>query len=434
MPNNLVLPGTNSGTSSASSQLNNRRYSWVIVACVLFVGRVMRVIVSWDTLSFLRNSSVSVSFFVFCSFSWASCILCLLQQPWKGKRISKKRLVRVLSGGFIFTVAVLCWLQGLRLCGVFRVLFFDGAELPLVFLYSIVGSRDSVHRQKLRGLILVGLSYLFLFSIPIMFARNDNPVNYLGKLHSWNFEQAQQSSNEIPSGETVSRIEQPSSWIFWTFRGFTTDKNRILQQDYSVSRMQTSVEVDAPETDLTIDMERSASEDQKDVIEKENSESVFSGFAFATISCILFVVYRVFSMKVSTHLDGPKRIFAISNLIATLLLLPVCIFQRGMRAEWVRPEEWSSLCAHSFSFAFGWIVLPFYTQSFVSSKMGHLGSSELNFGCTICSLFIFIMLPDPNWIHILEFVCSLLQLLGIHSLLAGRSIRSFDSNSTLEDF
>ncbi|GJD07385.1 hypothetical protein Gasu2_17480 [Galdieria sulphuraria] len=157
------------------------------------------------------------------------------------------------------------------------------------------------------------------------------------------------------------------------------------------------------------------------------------GILLVTISSILFVLYRLFSLKISSNLDGPKRVFAISNSLAVLILLPICIFQQWFVVYSDATHPWPSLILHSCSFALGWIVIPFYVQSFVSSKMGHLGSTELNFGSTLVTLTILNACTSLSWSLIPELISGVLQLVGIHSLLSsGRQIKSYDMNAALE--
>ncbi|GJQ15960.1 hypothetical protein GpartN1_g7751.t1 [Galdieria partita] len=420
MPNNLLLPGTNNValTSTNNTTATKKRYSWALVAVVLFMGRAIRVLTSWDTYHFLQSSSTPISIFAGYSLFWASTILCLLQRPWKGKRISKRRFSRVCLLSCIIALALVCWLQGLQLCGVFRVLFFDGVELPLVFIYSLMGSGESLRRQKLRGLVVVGLAYLLLFISPFVSSTlNFQPGSVVESLENVD-NQRDPISDEKSTASMLSKL-----------RSFATKPSPSNSQE---------------EEDTSLWSDPNAQKESvrqlfaEEVIQRDKNPTNHIlwnisplGILLVTISSVLFVMYRLLSLKIASNLDGPKRVFAISNSLAVLFLLPICIFQQWFVAYPDAAHPWPSLMIHSCSFALGWIVVPFYVQSFVSSKMGHFGSTELNFASTLVTLIILKVCTSLSWSMIPEIISGILQLVGIHSLLSGRQIKSYDMNPAL---
>lgn len=419
MPNNLLLPGNT--TSMTLSSTNNptttkKRYSWAIVAVVLFVGRAVRVLASWDTYSFLQSSSVPISIFAFYCYFWASILLCLLQRPWKGKRISKRRFTRVCLLSCMTTVALVCWLQGLHMCGLFRTLFFDGVELPLVFVYSLIGSGESLRRQKLRGLVIIGLAYLLLFtssSFSSLFSVQPRLVATFNHV-------------DAPQQDSPTDEKSTSAAMLSKLRSFATEPSSSEASQHDQQSLSSDPDASQIRGNVHVLFDEGGVDTQRD--HERNMSPV--GILFVSISSVLLVLYRLFSLKISSSLDGPKRVFAISNSLAVMILLPICVLQFWFATPSDASSTWTSLTIHSVTFALGWIVIPFYTQSFVSSKLGHLGSTELNFGSTLATLFILNLWTELSWRLIPEIISGLLQLGGIHSLLSGRAAKSYGKDIT----
>jgi hypothetical protein len=444
MPNNLLLPGTNNvniaSSTSATISTNKKRYSWALVAIMLFVGRAIRVITSWDAFHFLQSSSTPVAIFGFYSVLWASIFLCLLQRPWKGKKVSKKKFTRLILLSGISTLALVCWLHGLLLCGIFPVLFFDGIELPLVFFYSLIGSGESFRRHKMNGLVVVGFAYLLLFTSP-----------FISSMLS-----GRPKSGEKSTLQVDSRLDDTSApFTLSSLRSFATKSSSSQQKMVEQAWNEKKEEEEAPAAESLQQLyAEDSTSNQLSRAPKYDMTMHISplGILLVMLCSILYAMYRHLSLKISSSLDGPKRVFAIQNGFAVLFLFPIGLLQyyyyyyyrwrwsssslllldtKMSSSDAAHHPPWSWLVVHSCSFALGWIVVPFYIQSFVSSKMGHLGSAALNFGSTLITLVILTLFTAPGWILISELVCGGLQLMGIHSLLSGRQIKTYDINSVL---
>lgn len=85
-----------------------------------------------------------------------------MQRPWKGRRLSTKRLRKVWITGLLLSATLFLWTVGLKAAGPLRTLLIDGAEIPFLYIGAVLSKRQLPEKLKTRGCILMCLAYVLI--------------------------------------------------------------------------------------------------------------------------------------------------------------------------------------------------------------------------------------------------------------------------------
>uniref|UniRef100_A0A4W4F9K6 Zinc transporter n=1 Tax=Electrophorus electricus TaxID=8005 RepID=A0A4W4F9K6_ELEEL len=117
------------------------------------------------------------------------------------------------------------------------------------------------------------------------------------------------------------------------------------------------------------------------------------GVVLLVLALCLKVAFHTHSRKLSVEIGGAKRLYALSNLVSSVVLLPWVIVLSSTTESKV--ESWSSLALPFALIVFSVMVLDFYVESICTAKLEALRCARYGSAC----LFLSGLLLANFWTH-----------------------------------
>lgn len=418
MPNNLVLPKAGSkGGSKATSRSGSkgsrpsRQTSTAVRSplgfaqafSTLILGKASRVFAAFVSFHYLQDQVALPLYLFFVTLGAAACLL-LLQRPWNGKRIGRKRGRRVVMAGGILALTLYIWTAGLRSAGPLRTLLVDGAELPLIYLFAVLRGRELAERRKTRGAMCMVVAYLLL-----MWDASGRAPD-VGELEQTKF--GQQAENAF--GRIAHKTSSELSHIADGLGRKNVGRRRLL---------------------TTFDPPVKGPGGMKDAFIEGTGLRSEIGVLLVLSASVIMQSSRAFTRRLATELGGAKRQFALSTTAACGWLIPLSML------GWI--SSWSGLSiiggvtrmrvtgGHVIGFVmvgFLWLVLPYYVRAIISTALPQRTLVQSGvvvpfvMACFISLIFgAGASAGGVSWIVVLAFI---MDCIGISLMMAGGVKRS----------
>mmetsp|Transcript_38695 Transcript_38695/g.152769 ORF Transcript_38695/g.152769 Transcript_38695/m.152769 type:complete len:422 (-) Transcript_38695:4150-5415(-) len=376
---NGQLPTTRNASPAVSRKRSRRLSQGARFALV--AAKASRVLAVFLTFDYLTSPIVTgtasrvlttlpLQIFLFLAMSGASIVLLLLQKPWQGKPLGLAELQDVVVGGALLALTMYVYAAGLRACGPMRALLLDCSELPMLYTLNLIRGRDRPSRRKIRGLVLVLLSYAL-----IMYDASGRESGDAARLASTKLGMKAEKALESIKAGAEAKIENVAEQLSKRHQGqkdAAPRMRRLLGED-----------LDVLEEDLQNFGLGELKGANHGLVVADGALRIELGIFLVLCSSALTLGSSGYRRKLAMVVGGTKRSFALSVSMAAVLLLPCALLSVYQESSILTLGDLGYKTAGSI-FGIGnlFIVVPYYIRAFLATFLSHsvlLRAAPINF-------------------------------------------------------